>query len=99
METSRAANDDATPSLIFEMASGEERTSRTFSKAGTSFDPVRNRDRQACAFVADHSHSRLDRDTIINRLLDWSEEARRAGRVRRAEFLVCLAWEAYDRVR
>jgi hypothetical protein len=43
-----------------------------------------------------HSHS--SRVTIVDLLLDWSDEARRLGRVQRAEYLLCLAWEAYDRL-
>jgi hypothetical protein len=38
------------------------------------------------------------RETVVNRLLDWHDEARRAGRAERADFLVYLAWEAYDRL-
>lgn len=65
---------------------------------GASLSPVRNRDGKVGAFVVDYTRSRSNRDTIVNRLLDWSDNARRLGRVRRADYLVCLAWEAYDRV-
>jgi hypothetical protein len=37
--------------------------------------------------------------TMTERLLDWREEARRAGRARRGEVLLLLAWRAYDRLR
>ena len=98
METRIAPNDDAAPSLTFGKGSSEELAGRTFTAAGASLNPVRNPDDKACAFVVDYSHSRSNQGTIVNRLLDWSDEARRLGRVRRAEYLVCLAWEAYDRV-
>jgi hypothetical protein len=98
METRIAPNDDAEPSLIFGIRSGEELAGRTVTPAVASHSPVRNHDGKACAFVVDYSHSRSNRGSIVNRLLDWSDEARRLGRVRRAEYLVCLAWDAYDRV-
>ena len=98
METRIAPNDNAAPSLIFAIGSGEELAGRTFTTAGTSLSRVGNDDGPACAFVVDYSHSRSSRGTIVNRLLDWSDEARRLGRVRRAEYLVDLAWEAHDRV-
>jgi hypothetical protein len=34
---------------------------------------------------------------MSERLLVWREEAQRAGRDRRAEALLLLAWRAYDR--
>lgn len=34
---------------------------------------------------------------VAARLADWSEAARLAGRTRRADRLLLLAWEAYDR--
>jgi len=37
------------------------------------------------------------RDKTVNRLLDWAEDARMAGRRERAEYLLSLAWEAFDR--
>jgi hypothetical protein len=37
--------------------------------------------------------------TMTERLLDWREEAQRAGRARRGEVLLLLAWRAYDRLR
>lgn len=40
---------------------------------------------------------RIDRvSCIVERLMDWSDAARRAGRVERAERLLFLAWAAYD---
>ena len=39
----------------------------------------------------------LSRDKLVNRLLDWAQEARLGGREERAEMLLALAWEAYDR--
>lgn len=33
---------------------------------------------------------------IVERLMDWSDAARFAGRVERAERLLFLAWAAYD---
>ncbi len=98
MESRIAPNDNAAPSLIFAIGSGEELARRTFTTAGASLSPVGNDDGPACAFVVDYSYSRSNRGTIVNRLLDWSDEARRLGRVRRAEYLVGLAWEAYGRV-
>ena len=98
MDTRIAPNDDAAPSLIFGTGSGEELAGRTFTTAGASLGPVRNHDGKACASVVDRSRPRADRATIVNRMLDWSDEARATGRVRRAEYLVCLAWDAYERV-
>jgi hypothetical protein len=40
----------------------------------------------------------LDRTSVINRILDWSDEARAKGRNDRAQYLTCLAWSAYDGV-
>jgi hypothetical protein len=97
METRIAPNDDAEPSLIVGIQSGEELAGRTVTPAVASLSPVRNQDGKACAFVVDYSRSRSNRASIVNRLLDWSEQARRLGRVQRAECLVCLAWQAYDR--
>ena len=98
MDTRLAANDDAAPSLIFGTGPREELAGRPFIPPEASLGAVRNDDGQPCAFVFDYSHLRSNRGTIVNRLLDWSDEARRLGRLRRAEYLVCLAWEAYDRV-
>jgi hypothetical protein len=98
METRIAPNDDAGPSLTVGIGSSEGLAGRTLTTAGASLSPGRNHDGNALAFVVDHLHSRSNRATIVNRLLDWSDEARRLGRVRRAEYRVCLAWEAYDRV-
>jgi hypothetical protein len=36
---------------------------------------------------------------VTDRLLDWTEQASLAGRRHRAETLLLLAWEAYDRSR
>jgi len=38
----------------------------------------------------------LRQELLINRLLDWAEEARGQGRLKRADYLLSLAWEAYD---
>lgn len=38
-----------------------------------------------------------DPHALVERLTDWSEAARRAGRTERADRLLLLAWEAYDR--
>jgi hypothetical protein len=35
---------------------------------------------------------------VTERLLDWREEAQRAGRTRCEEVLLLLAWRAYDRL-
>jgi hypothetical protein len=98
MGTSDTSNYDATSDLIFAIASGEEPTRETFTTAETSFGPTRNRVGNAYPFIVDDARPRVNRATIVNRLLDWSDKARVAGRVRRAEHLVCLAWDAYDRV-
>jgi hypothetical protein len=34
---------------------------------------------------------------VTERLLDWFEQAMRAGRRRRADALLLLAWRAYER--
>ena len=39
---------------------------------------------------------RPEQELVINRLLDWAEEARRHGRSKRADHLVDLAWIAFD---
>jgi phage tail protein X len=36
------------------------------------------------------------RDAIIDRLLDWHEQAKSAGRTDRADALLALAWYVYD---
>lgn len=54
--------------------------------------------RAAGACDAAVTRSRLDRGATINRILDWCDEARAGGRAERAQFLTCLAWEAYDRL-
>jgi len=83
---------------MFAMPPGEELAATTFTQAGASLGPVCIQDSQTFVSVGTDAHARFDRDTIINRLLDWAVEAREQGRVRRADYLVCLAWEAYDRV-
>lgn len=98
MGTGDTSNHDATPHLMFATRSGEEPAGGTFTAAETSFGPIRNHDSKAYSFIVDRSGGRADRATIVNRLLDWSDEARATGRLRRAEYLVCLAWDAYDRV-
>lgn len=97
MRAGDTSGHDATPRLIFAIGSGEEVARETLATAGTSFGPVCNHDGLTYPLTVDRFHPRADRDTIVNRLLDWSNEARRVGRVERAEYLVCLAWEAYDR--
>ena len=38
-----------------------------------------------------------DPDAAVARLADWADEARHSGRARRADELLSLAWQAYDR--
>ena len=38
------------------------------------------------------------RDVMVNRLLDWAEQARSHGRDNRSEDLTLLAWDAYERI-
>ena len=38
------------------------------------------------------------RDVMVNRLLDWAEQARAHGHENRSEELTLLAWEAYERL-
>lgn len=95
MRTAVAQADHAAPFPIFAMPSGEELAATTFTPDRGSFGPVRHHDSVS---VATDAHAHFDRDTIINRLLDWAAEAREQGRLRRYDYLVCLAWEAYDRV-
>ncbi len=98
MGTSDTSNQDATPHLMFAVASGEESTGGTSTTAESSSGPVRNHEAEASPCIVSLSRRRADRATTVNRLLDWSDEARARGRVRRGEYLVCLAWDAYDRV-
>jgi hypothetical protein len=98
MRTSVVQDNDASLSLTLGIPSGEELADARLTGRATPSDPVRGCDAQACACAGDRSHRRYDRETMVNRLLDWSEAARALGRVQRAEYLVCLAWEAYDRV-
>jgi hypothetical protein len=98
METRIAANDDFPPSPTYGIWASEELAGRTSITAGASLSPTHNPDDNTWALVVDDSHSRSNRGAIVNRLLDWSEEARGQDRLRRAEYLVWLAWEAYDRV-
>jgi hypothetical protein len=65
-----------------------------FATVGALLSPVRNHQGEARAAVG--RCVRADRATIVNRILDWSDEARARGQVRRAEHMVCLAWAAYD---
>ena len=37
-----------------------------------------------------------DRDTVVNRILDWAEQARLLNRLQRSNELTRLAWEAYE---
>src|SRR5271156_5513332 len=97
MGTNDISNDDARPHPMFAIASGQESTGGTFTTGETCFVPIRNCVAKAYPLIVDHTRPRIDRATTINRLLDWSDEARSVGRVRRAEYLVCLAWDAYDR--
>jgi len=97
MGTSGASNHDAAPGLTLAIPSGEEPTGRALTTAETFCGPVCDHDNRAYPFVIDRSRRRADRATIVNRLLDWSDEARATGRVPRAEYLVWLAWDAYDR--
>ena len=60
--------------------------------------PMHVSDGSGRASVFAHSTVSANRETVVNRLLDWAEEARARGRERRAENLVCLAWDAYDRL-
>jgi hypothetical protein len=98
MVTSVAHADHAAPFPMFAMPPGEKLADTTFAPMGASFGPVCIQDGQAVASVGAHAHARFDREKIVNRLLDWAEEAREQGRARRADYLVCLAWDAYDRV-
>ena len=36
-------------------------------------------------------------DAVVERLAEWADEARQSGRTVRADNLLLLAWEAYDR--
>ena len=36
------------------------------------------------------------RDTVVNRILDWAEQARLLNRLQRSNELTRLAWEAYE---
>ena len=96
MDTRIAPNGDAASSLILGTGSGEELAGRTFTTAGASFGPVRTQDSKAFATVV--GRSRPDRAMVVNRLLDWSDEACATGRLQRAEHLVYQAWNAYGRL-
>ena len=98
MFNSVAQADHAAPLPMFTMPPGKRLAGTTFNPEGAAHGPVRNHGSQAYVSAGIDTHARFDRETIINRLLDWAVEAREQGRVRRAEYLVCLAWEAYDRV-
>jgi hypothetical protein len=96
MRTSIAQNDGAVLPLMFGLQT--EVGDRRLTGVDLSSDPAQRSDGESYASVFAHSRLSHDRETIVNRVLDWAEEARARGRVRRAEYLVCLAWEAYDRV-
>jgi hypothetical protein len=98
MGTSDISNHDATSDLMLGIASGEEPTGGTLTATETSSGPFRNLVGKAYPSIIDHARPRADRARTVNRLLDWSDEARATGRERRAEYLVCLAWDAYDRI-
>lgn len=96
MEIRIAQSGGSAPSLIFDPTSGGEFASSVYTSAGVSLGPACNNGGMACASVVECSRPRFDRATIVNRMLDWSDEARAKGRVQRAEYLVCLAWDAYE---
>jgi hypothetical protein len=100
MNTRITSQNEAVPSLLAWTGSSEQLMGRTWTMADASLTPnsVRNQDGNVYASVVDRSRRHADRATIVNRMLDWSDEARANGRVRRAEDLVCLAWEAYERI-
>ena len=98
MRTSIAQRDSTALSLMFGLPPDQDVADRVVISADVPFDPVCNRDMRRYVAVTSRRHSSSDRETIVNRLLDWAEDARARGRERRAEYLVCLAWEAYDRV-
>jgi hypothetical protein len=97
MDSKIPANDDAAPSMIFGAGSGGEFGDGTFATTGVFLSPICNHHGKARASVVDRV--RADRATIVNRILDWSDEARAKGQLRRAEHMVCLAWAAYDQRR
>ena len=94
MDSKIPANDDAAPSMIFGTGSGAEFGGGMFATAGVFLSPVRNHHGKAHASAGDRVGA--DRATMVNRILDWSDEARAKGRVGRAEHMLCLAGAAYD---
>ncbi len=98
MRTSVAQGDSATAFPMLGILPGEELAGPAFPAEGASLAPVRDDDGPARASVVAWSRACSEREKVVNRLLDWADEARRQGRMRRADFLVCLAWDAYDRV-
>ena len=40
-----------------------------------------------------------ERDAVVNRILDWCDQAHTNRRDERAQYLLNLAWEAFDRLR
>ena len=44
-----------------------------------------------------HFKSPRPTDAMTDRLLDWHDQAKLSGRKTRAETLLALAWESYDR--
>ena len=97
MRTSLAQADHAAPFPIFAVPPVGDLAAAASTSVSASFGPMRSYDGQALV-SATAAHAHFDRETVVNRLLDWAVEARERGRVKRADYLVCLAWDAYDRV-
>ena len=90
--------EDASRSMSLVLMPGEARAAASVAIAGVAAGAASTVDFDAAASGGTHFRPRPDWEAFVNRLLDWADEARRRGRRQRAEDLVCLAWEAYERM-
>lgn len=101
MQASVARNDDTCLPLMFGMKPPGELVAGQLVDCvppmrSAAIAPIDNSHRRARDLDVRDSHS--DWETVVTRLLDWADEAKLRGRARRADYLVCLAWEAYERL-
>lgn len=68
-----------------------------FDRTAAVLSAAPEQDNQRVASPGHRPRPLRDPHAVAARLAGWSEAARSAGRTRRADRLLLLAWEAYDR--
>lgn len=90
------------PALFCRLLRNQDQVSGHFG-AGVLPGPACNDNDRArgpeCRFIMGDPSPLHDPGVIAERLAAWAGEARQAGRAQRADWLVLLAWQAYDRPR